>query len=461
MIITFYSYKGGVGRTQLAANLAAYLLYHKNRKILLIDWDLEAPGIDTFFQFDRDKIEYGLIDLFNDFVKKVRTNDKLKQEELPKISNSHIVSLAENGLGRIDLLPASKYNDEYSDKINDFNWFEFYETCNGKYFIEYLKESLQQPDKYKLKIAKYDYIFIDSRTGVSDYSGICNIQFPDMNIVVTAPTQQNFQGCLRVLNSIIESPYVKNEHRSPIIMPILSRIIEGDNTESGIWTAKFRKAFNKHIESFIHYSTNETKIDKDVLSKVINEYIGKTCLPHKNELVYGENLVFDKTRKKPEIGQIQVQYIEIARFIEDLSGINRNSVIQTHQGSGDNVAGDKIILESSRRIPRNLTHIPQNALFINRKEELEELHALLQSRNNVAVVNGLGGVGKTALVTEYVNLFDDFYNHKIFIILRGDLKTSISTNTTLIDNLGLNIELGVISSNNHLDAIFDLIINRQ
>ena len=52
MIVTFYSYKGGVGRSQLAAHLAAYLCYYENRRVLILDWDLEAPGIELFFSTD-------------------------------------------------------------------------------------------------------------------------------------------------------------------------------------------------------------------------------------------------------------------------------------------------------------------------------------------------------------------------------------------------------------------------
>ena len=42
-IVTFYSYKGGVGRSILAANVAALLA--RSGKTLLWDLDIEAPGL--------------------------------------------------------------------------------------------------------------------------------------------------------------------------------------------------------------------------------------------------------------------------------------------------------------------------------------------------------------------------------------------------------------------------------
>src|SRR5687767_10456659 len=49
MIFTFYSFKGGVGRSMTLANVAAWLSKWGQR-VLIVDWDLEAPGIEKYFQ---------------------------------------------------------------------------------------------------------------------------------------------------------------------------------------------------------------------------------------------------------------------------------------------------------------------------------------------------------------------------------------------------------------------------
>src|ERR1700744_960696 len=46
-IFTFYSFKGGVGRSLAAANVA-YTLSGWGRHVLVIDMDLEAPGVSGF-----------------------------------------------------------------------------------------------------------------------------------------------------------------------------------------------------------------------------------------------------------------------------------------------------------------------------------------------------------------------------------------------------------------------------
>jgi Mrp family chromosome partitioning ATPase len=48
-IITFYSYKGGTGRSMAMANVA-WLLALSGARVLAIDWDLEAPGLHRYFR---------------------------------------------------------------------------------------------------------------------------------------------------------------------------------------------------------------------------------------------------------------------------------------------------------------------------------------------------------------------------------------------------------------------------
>ncbi len=44
MIVTFYSYKGGTGRTMAMANIAG-LLSRRGKSVLVVDFDLESPGL--------------------------------------------------------------------------------------------------------------------------------------------------------------------------------------------------------------------------------------------------------------------------------------------------------------------------------------------------------------------------------------------------------------------------------
>ena len=60
-ITTFYSFKGGVGRTMALVN-ATVALAKRGRRVLVVDFDLEAPGLDTFDLFRSPKPVPGVID---------------------------------------------------------------------------------------------------------------------------------------------------------------------------------------------------------------------------------------------------------------------------------------------------------------------------------------------------------------------------------------------------------------
>jgi len=297
MIITFYSYKGGVGRTQLVANLAAYFCYAKAKKVLLIDWDLEAPGLHHYFNLKTTEINIGLIDLFLEYSKKIRKNELIEENELPFFSEKYILNLTKSkrNAGKIDLIAAGNYNNNYNQKINNFNWNDFYENQDGKLYIEFLKEKLNE--------LNYDFIFIDSRTGVSDYSGICNIQFPEINIIVIAPTHQNFEGAAKIADNIINSPYITSGFRKPIIFPILSKIDLSVEYISRDWLQKFKNVFSDYLTDFW---------------QTVDDYWDIALLDYKRDISFGEPVLFkDENLSNFYSSSLIKKYIDIAEnFIE-------------------------------------------------------------------------------------------------------------------------------------------------
>src|SRR5215468_9763563 len=71
MIVTFYSFKGGVGRSMTLVNIAE-LLADAGYKVIVCDWDLEAPGLERYFSEDPERVlEFenhpGVIDLLLEY----------------------------------------------------------------------------------------------------------------------------------------------------------------------------------------------------------------------------------------------------------------------------------------------------------------------------------------------------------------------------------------------------------
>ena len=69
-IVTFYSFKGGTGRTMALANVA-WILASNGLKVLVVDWDLDSPGLHRYFHpfLDPAKVAAtpGIIELITDY----------------------------------------------------------------------------------------------------------------------------------------------------------------------------------------------------------------------------------------------------------------------------------------------------------------------------------------------------------------------------------------------------------
>jgi MinD-like ATPase involved in chromosome partitioning or flagellar assembly len=203
-IITFYSYKGGTGRSMALANVA-WILASQGKRVLMVDWDLEAPGLHHYFHpFLRDKnltFSEGVIDIVTNFEggAVAPKRDDIVEDTgwyLPFADISkYCIPLAWTfpNDGILDLLPAGRQGHSYASRVNSFNWSGFYDRLGGGVFLETVKQNMRRD---------YDYILIDSRTGVSDTAGVCTVQMPDILVVCFTLNIQSIEGAAAVAGSI-------------------------------------------------------------------------------------------------------------------------------------------------------------------------------------------------------------------------------------------------------------------
>lgn len=256
-IITFYSYKGGTGRSMLLANVAWILASH-GRRVLAVDWDLEAPGLHRYFcpfLLDKDLASTpGLIDLVGKVYAMMLTRDR----EFGSSSESefffkpgdewfydksdlthYVVSLRRDDFqygGVLDFLPAGRQGASYAARVNTFEWRRFYERMQGKRFFDALRKRMKED---------YDYVLIDSRTGVSDTSGICTVQMPDDLVVCFTLNHQSIKGAFAVAASVREQRQ-KKEFR---IFPVPARVDRNEKERLDSAREEAEKSFAPFVES--------------------------------------------------------------------------------------------------------------------------------------------------------------------------------------------------------------------
>lgn len=180
--VTFYSFKGGVGRTLSMMN-TAYRLSTRGRSVFIFDFDLEAPGIDVLFPSKQPSS--GLLDCIAHYS---------ESGTVPPIED-FVSEIPTDNAGKIYYIPAGQRDHNYQSLLAKLNWKDFYGRHEGFYFVENLKAAVQV--KYKA-----DYLLVDSRTGLTDISGICTLQLPDLVVLLFGLNDQNLIGTSQIYRSI-------------------------------------------------------------------------------------------------------------------------------------------------------------------------------------------------------------------------------------------------------------------
>jgi MinD-like ATPase involved in chromosome partitioning or flagellar assembly len=247
-IVTFYSYKGGTGRTMALVNVA-WVLASNGHKVLLIDWDLEAPGLHRYlrpFLVDQElSSTAGLIDYVWDVARlnmTPKSDIMCSDRDWPSLED-YVVGLdfefAGNGL--LAFIPAGRQDENYAQRVNTFNWDTFYERLGGGKLLEAQRNELRE---------RYDYILIDSRTGVSDTSSICTVHMPDLLVVLFTLNRQSVNGACAVATSVMKQ-------RSNIrIFPVPTRVESTESDKRHTATLYARKAFAPFLQHIRGYDVD-------------------------------------------------------------------------------------------------------------------------------------------------------------------------------------------------------------
>lgn len=232
MFITFYSFKGGVGRTLALANIATLLAKDRNEpcRVLVWDFDLAAPGLQDVMRCKWKGDKLGFIDYVHSYLRDAKVGD----------IRDYIYNTSVSG---VDILPAGFMGPRYAQKLDDIQWQEIYEDARGFQFIADIKAQISQ-----LK-PLYDYVLIDSLTGYSDVGGICVNQIADAVVLTFRLNNQNINGISKVFRSI--KTYAREQaptSQPERVIPVISPAWPFAASETNEWYQRVKRVFrNRRI----------------------------------------------------------------------------------------------------------------------------------------------------------------------------------------------------------------------
>ena len=193
--VVFYGLKGGVGRSTALA-MFAYLMARRGKKILLLDFDLESPGLSGLL-LPADRVAgFGLVDWFiEDAVHKDDTvlADLVADSPLAEATTGRIRVAAAMGMGETAYL--AKLARVYADVP----------TPNGpERFAQRMARLVAELEASE----KPDIVLIDSRAGLHDLAAISIATLADLALLFATDSEQTWQGYAQLFAHWQQRPYV-------------------------------------------------------------------------------------------------------------------------------------------------------------------------------------------------------------------------------------------------------------
>ena len=324
--ITFYSYKGGVGRTLALVNIANRLSEF-GKKVCVMDFDLEAPGLIHKYKGNIGEVKQGLVDYVYEFAIEEKLPKPIGEyaKEIIKYTYSEEKDLKKSENNIVFIPAGNSESGEYWRKLSRISWWNlFYEKgSEGIPFFLDMKEKIK-------KEFKPDYLLIDTRTGITEISALTMTLFADSIVLLAIDNEENICGTKRIINAITkeENNLLRTDREIHFVLTRLPQITSPEEwaRDEGIRNRVKRKIeetfqnSDKKLHSFnvihsnndialydrvtIKYDSDEKNEKKDLTPSVSSEYLSLFDSLTENDLSKEEKEKFNNLK----LAEILVQH---------------------------------------------------------------------------------------------------------------------------------------------------------
>lgn len=163
-IVSIHSFRGGTGKSNIVANLAA-LLAAAGRRVGVVDTDIQSPGIHVLFGLDETSISSTL-------------NDYLWGNcEIAQTAYDVTPTFSTPTSGAVFLIPANNHLQEITRIIHE------------GYDVALLNEGFHT----LVETFKLDILMIDTHPGLNEET-LLSLAISNISLIVLRPDQQDYQG---------------------------------------------------------------------------------------------------------------------------------------------------------------------------------------------------------------------------------------------------------------------------
>jgi len=192
-ILTFFSHKGGVGRST-ALIATGLLLAREGEDVVLVDLDLEAPGLSVIFGEDLVP-DLGVLDL----LAIPEAGNTPIDEEPVKRATFTVTDNALVGDGRLRVLTAGKIDDAYMEMLARLDVHAGARRNDLLVRMKALFQTIQAAWQPK-------WILVDARAGFHDLGGLMLASLSHAAVMVLTANPQSDHGLRRVVR-LLKAPH--------------------------------------------------------------------------------------------------------------------------------------------------------------------------------------------------------------------------------------------------------------
>lgn len=260
-IVTFFSLRGGVGRSTALA-MAARSLARQGDRVLCIDMDLEAPGLASLFRLeDQLSPDRGTVALLT----------QLDTGQNPELTD-HLIRISE--AGEFYCLPAGLPSPDYARRLAQIDPQAWYEEERNPFRLLF--------DLVSNARLNFDVVLVDARTGISPLNAPLLFDISDMVTVVFFPHPQSITGTASLTKALF-SAHTRRPDREYAPEPrfLISPIppVRTPGTE-GYWEQRGKDLIGEWllVANRRRQSTNLPQIDVEDVTHVVlyNEAIANS-----------------------------------------------------------------------------------------------------------------------------------------------------------------------------------------
>ncbi|MDB9490123.1 AAA family ATPase [Dolichospermum circinale CS-534/05] len=261
-VVTFFSFKGGVGRTT-ALVATALTLARNGHRVAIVDLDLEAPGLSTIFF--KDKVEnFGVIDYLLE--KKIQNSNWSLRNDILRINHPRLLGNGE----QIYLFTAGNVDNNYLEKLARIDFPNLVDHQLPETFKGMLKE-------LESAVKPLDFILLDSRAGFHDIGGLALTDLSHAAVIFGRQSRQSWAGLTYVIRRL-SRPLFEQREKFPVILVHAMALASLERRRNEELREFKEQAYTAFQENY-YYEGEDVPNPDD-----INEPFSPIILPLKDEL---------------------------------------------------------------------------------------------------------------------------------------------------------------------------------